>query len=95
LAAYVGAQLAEVNSDLLTDLAELGLRLGIWYQLADDLQDEVMSELERRALLEESRNCWRECVDCFHSLRPRLQDPLPIESWMNEFHTAVVETTAP
>lgn len=91
LAASIGALLAGVDSEVSTALARLGLTLGICYQVADDLRDDVMSEEERGTLFAESLRHLRECDRLFHSLRARLCWPAPLEEWMAEFLTAGAE----
>lgn len=91
LAASIGALLAGADSDLSVALARLGLKLGICYQVADDLRDDVMSEAEREALFAESLHHLHECDRLFHCLRARLCWPAPLEEWMSEFLTAGAE----
>jgi geranylgeranyl pyrophosphate synthase len=95
LAASIGALLAGADSELAAALARLGLNLGICYQVADDLRDDVMSEAEREALFAEGLHHLGECDRLFHSLRARLCWPAPLEEWMSEFLTAGAEVGLP
>ena len=95
LASFIGAILAGADSELASSLARLGLSLGVCYQVADDLRDDVMSEAERESLYAESLKSCRECDRQFHSLRGRLSWPAPLEEWMAEFLTAGAEVGLP
>jgi geranylgeranyl pyrophosphate synthase len=95
LAASIGALLAGADSELAAALARLGLHLGICYQVADDLRDDVMSEEERRLLSAESVQYFRERDRLFHSVRGRLCWTAPLEEWMSEFLTAGAEVGLP
>jgi len=95
LAASIGALLAGAGPALTADLAKLGLHLGVCYQVADDLRDDVMSDHERDWLFKENLRNWRDCDRLLHSLRSRLTRQAPLEEWMSEFRTAGSEAGLP
>jgi geranylgeranyl pyrophosphate synthase len=91
LAAHMGAVLAGAEPDLAADLAQLGLGLGICFQLADDFRDELMDDSARRLLRETSRRNWQECAGLFELVRGRLPRPHPMDTWLSAFYEAGAE----
>jgi len=89
LVAQIAAVLAGSEPELAEDLGQLGLRIGICYQLVDDFRDDDL-ESNKAALYEAGRRSWRECVELFSLLRARLHIATPIETWLSEFHDASV-----
>jgi geranylgeranyl pyrophosphate synthase len=88
LAAHTGAVLAGVEPGIAAELAQLGLRLGICFQLADDFRDELMDESTRRLLRETVRRSWQDCTEQFSLVRGQLPRPDPMELWLSVFYEA-------
>jgi geranylgeranyl pyrophosphate synthase len=86
VAAHTGAVLAGTEPDLAVDLAQLGLRLGICFQLADDFRDELMDDSTRRLLRETVLRSWQECAEQFELVRGRLPHPHPMDAWLSAFY---------
>jgi geranylgeranyl pyrophosphate synthase len=94
LAAHTGAVLAGAESDLASDLGQLGLKLGVCFQLADDYRDECMDGSTRQLLRETCGQSWAECADRFAMVRNRLLQPLPMETWLDAFYAGGGEVNA-
>jgi geranylgeranyl pyrophosphate synthase len=88
MAAHIGAVLAGVEPELAEDLGQLGMRLGICYQLVDDFRDDFADESNRGALREAGRRSWNQCAELFNLLRGRLHRAHPMETWLSRFHDA-------
>jgi len=86
MAAVTGAALARVHPKLVEDLGQLGLKLGVCYQIVDDFCDNAMDPTDRQALREEGLRTWRECAQLFNFVRDELHDVLPLERWFDWFH---------
>ena len=87
MAAHIGAVLAGVEAELVEDLSQLGLRLGICYQLVDDVRDEFI-DANRGPLRQAGRLSWQQSVELFNLVRGRLPKTHPMEIWLSCFHNA-------
>jgi geranylgeranyl pyrophosphate synthase len=88
MATLIGAVLAGATKELAEDLGELGLKVGIFYQIVDDFRDDLMDPSDREVLREEGLRTWRECFELFDFVRDRLYSDRPLQEWLSRVHGA-------
>lgn len=95
MATLLGGVLAGAEQELAEDLGQLGLKLGIFYQIVDDFQDDLMDLSDREELREAGRRTWRGCIELFSFVRDRLHSDRPVREWLSRLHDAGDEILGP
>jgi hypothetical protein len=88
MATVMGSMLAGAERELVEDLGQFGLELGIFYQIVDDFHDDLMDPSDREELREAGQRTWRGCADLLNFVRDRLHSDRPVQEWLSWLHDA-------
>lgn len=84
-AAQTAALLADVDQKLAEQLGQVGLHLGVCYQLIDDSRDEPL-DMFRESLAETGQLSWRQSLQLFGQVQGQLRETAALEAWLSRFY---------